>query len=185
MEFPEFALALRSKGCCRCLFGELVIAQGEILENDLYRFRILLEQLLKFRVYPGAIRSLEIAENSKNHRCIPGTFERRIRRVDLHKKIQGKYLNYFFRAAGDEKSIPLWVHFDLIYLIPHMEFILQNTVLIKHGNVSLICQHKYIFAVRRCHHIQRRIVHCQLVLKVHIHPGKKCGCRGKKQDCGE
>ena len=64
MEFPEFALALRSKGCCRRLSGELVIAQGEILENNLYRFRVLLEQLLKFRDQPGTIRSLEIAENS-------------------------------------------------------------------------------------------------------------------------
>ena len=64
MEFPEFALALRSKGCCRRLSGELVITQGKILENDLYRFRVLLEQLLKFRAQPGTIRSLEIAENS-------------------------------------------------------------------------------------------------------------------------
>jgi len=88
MEFPEFALALCSKGSCRCFFCEFMIAQGEILENDLYRFRILLEQLLKFRVQPGAVRSLKIAENSHNHRCIPGAFERRIRRVDLHKKVQ-------------------------------------------------------------------------------------------------
>lgn len=88
MEFPEFALAPCSKGCCRRLYGEFMIAQGEILENNLYRFRVLLEQLLKFRVQPGTVRSLKIAENSDNHRCIPGAFERRIRRVDLHKKVQ-------------------------------------------------------------------------------------------------
>lgn len=88
MVFPEFTLAISGKSCRCRLFGVLVTAQRKILVNHFYRFRVLLEQLLKLRREPGTVRSLKIAEYSENHRCILRALGWRICRVDFNKKIK-------------------------------------------------------------------------------------------------
>lgn len=70
VEFPELALFLRRKGRDSGRSGKLVVSQGEVLEDKLHSFGVLLEHLLEHRHKPGAVGSLEIVEGGDHHRGV-------------------------------------------------------------------------------------------------------------------
>ena len=88
MKFPELSLPPGCKGSCSRLFSISVTAQGKVFKNNLYRFGVLLEQLLKCRRQPCAVRSLKITENSDDNRGPGKTFIGGIGKVNVRNKIE-------------------------------------------------------------------------------------------------
>ncbi len=65
MKFQKFSLLVRRKSGSGSLSSEGMHGEGKVLENELYLFRIFLQQLPEERLNPRTVWSLVVAENHK------------------------------------------------------------------------------------------------------------------------
>lgn len=90
---PEHALFGRCNGGPGGLIRKFMATQGKLLKNDLDLGGILLQQLLEYRHQPGAIRSLEVAENHDGHSGSGRAFKWCAPDIDLFDQIDAHHAN--------------------------------------------------------------------------------------------
>ena len=119
--FPELSLFAGGKGGLGRRLRQLVVPDGEVLEDHLDFLGIFLEHLLEDGDEPRAVRSLEVIEDGNGHRRVGRAFEWGSAVVEIVDHGQGKYAEFLFGWTAEDELVAGGAVLDSVVSLVHFQ----------------------------------------------------------------